>query len=585
MQAVPKTREELRGLASDVFRRLVESYHNSGDQFVDGQNPNATGLIYRCAGSISLLLMVHTFDELREEKSWREIVLKEFQQVAAYVREQGYDASPLLAPTQTVNLFSPKAPERHHYMDGVSWTLSFSILMRLSWRRSLIRLEPATEASLTEIYRETLAIVCDGACPGGGWGFADGCTKPDLYYSYAVAEALADFGDYVLGETPEIIGADTEWQKALGPLIVGRVEEVRKRASEWLIREYLPVLGRTAINPYGLEADDHILLYYSYFVIDMLVVCAADLFFPDRKAEIQSKIEHGIYLSRIHFDQAFDDKLWWNNATASSLDLRFEHHPNLQKVVDRIRIKLQEPGLIPLSLRCNSLYASYFGKVDTKIETLFDLVAQNRDEDTGLWDATFSLLVTERAVEAIVDYADYLAESGVKPIGGTTPRDSSFHRVVAEEVREFLKSPEGRLLLPTPTPGIATADDARDEEKMIELMTAVLTKAPKIIAGEEKGLPKIKVTLFRNRMHDFLIDLLADRLMEHVRNADGFTRKAMNEALLKREKELMAALASWLPATDTIDLGDLFMWLSARGSEQAAVNKAAHDDSRRPKRG
>ena len=36
------------------------------------------------------------------------------------------------------------------------------------------------------------------------WGFARGCNNPSLYYTYVVSESLADYGDYVLGETDGI---------------------------------------------------------------------------------------------------------------------------------------------------------------------------------------------------------------------------------------------------------------------------------------------------------------------------------------------------------------------------------------------
>ena len=86
--------------------------------------------------------------------------------------------------------------------------------------------------------------------------FSNGCTAPHLYYSFAVTEALADFGDYVLGETPQIFGKnskesaeDSELLKLLTGPLVERVNEKRKLTLEYLVKTYLPSLGETEVEP------------------------------------------------------------------------------------------------------------------------------------------------------------------------------------------------------------------------------------------------------------------------------------------------------------------------------------------------
>lgn len=393
-QKVPKTEKDLREFAGSVLARLVDS-HNEESQFVDFL-ASETGLMYRCAGSVSILLLVNGFPELAAESQWQEVVIKEFSKIIAHVRENGFDASPRVLAKSTTAIFSPKAKKRFHYLDSVSFVLSTAVLIRFSCRRGILTLDSKLNNATIEMIRETLEIVCRSACKLGGWGFTEGCSQPDLYYSYAVSESLADFGDYIMGETPEVADADTDLQRLLGDKLIQDVSEARKSTSLWLIKTYLPSLGIEMINPLGQDLQDPILLYYTYFVIDMLIVCNADIFFSKKQRDIMRSIEHAIYLTRIVFDRAYDNENWWNDVEKSSLKLRWENNPELAKTLTRMQLPaLYEPGLVPLSLRCNCLYAYYFTKgFDQKINDLFTIVFNDRQPD-GLWDSVnYELMVT-----------------------------------------------------------------------------------------------------------------------------------------------------------------------------------------------
>ena len=50
----PQTQAELVEYAADIMRVLISKYHSDGDVFTD-LDDKSTGLIYRCAGSLSLL--------------------------------------------------------------------------------------------------------------------------------------------------------------------------------------------------------------------------------------------------------------------------------------------------------------------------------------------------------------------------------------------------------------------------------------------------------------------------------------------------------------------------------------------------
>src|SRR6267142_230570 len=303
--------------------------------------------------------------------------------------------------------------------------------------------------------KDALTKICDAACEKGGWNFSNGCTEPHLYYSFAVSEALADFGDYVLGETPAIFEVQTEKEaedkdlrKDLGGDLIGRVIATRKKLLEYLREVYVPQLSEDEIEHVGLpllpNEKRHLLLYYTYFVLEMLVTCNLDTFHPEWEDELDEALEIGIYRTRIDLNRAMKDKTdvekpgdkpWFEDPDKSTLWIRdwfsFKE-PDLFPPVSKRTIG--EPSLIPLSVRCNAQYAYWVADgTDAKMPWLFGLLLDDRNPKDGLWDERYDLLITERAIEAIVDYFDYVTkydsrhESGLGVPHQESVLDRSFH--------------------------------------------------------------------------------------------------------------------------------------------------------------
>lgn len=577
----PRTHQELTEFARGIMGRLLEKYNAEGRHFSDEMA--GAGLIYRCAGSVSLLLLANGFDELAGEGEWQEVVKAEFKKVYDHVANKGYDVTPLIPGNLTEELFSPKAPVRYHYLDSVSWVLSLSLQMRLASSTGKLTLDDQLDA-IKKLAKDSLTIICDAACPGGGWGFSSGVSKPDLYYSYGVSEALADFGDYVLGESEEEIGipADFELQEFLGPELLARVDEQRQLTSKWLIERYLQTLGSKEVNPHPDEPDQpYILLYYTYFVLDMLIVNKADEYFAVKKDQINQSVEHAIYRSRIDFDRAYatgDD--WWGNPKLSSLRLSWDNHEN-QELINRIKNRprfpeLFEPGLVPLSLRCNLLYAFYIADgEDQKMNKLFQVLYENRHPDSGLWDkSSYDLMVTERAIEAIVDFNDYL----VKFEGRAAPRyiappephphplDSSFQALIKTVVKDYLESEDGGRCLQgrtavAPHPEAAPQNGERmDEEKVLDLLTSALADGEAVLAGS--GTTPLK----RDTLEGFIQEFgkfQRLRLYEELKKTvgdDPEKQKALLDGMERNRKGLLNRLGPWF-SKDSSDLAMVFDWL------------------------
>jgi len=578
----PKTAADLQAFSAEILDKLVARYVADRERFIDADLPD-TGLIYRCAGSVSLLLLVNGFEKLASNQSWQGIVRREFAEVCDCVHSMGFDATPMVTSQMTEGLFSPKAAKRYHYLDSVSWVLSFSTLLRLTQRKKRIDLEPSQSEKISKMIKETIEILVDSACPQGGWGFSSGCSSPDLYFSYAVSEALADVGDYVFGETPTIADKDVQICALLGDELIGRVGECRSQAVAWLKEKYVPLLGKQEIPSLtSPDKDDYVHLYNSFFVLDMLVVNNAHLDLQWDK--IRKALEHGIYLSRIDMDRAYADKKWWDSPKKSSLTIEWLNHPDKSAAFAQ-RIELSEPSLVPLSLRCNTLYSYYVAMgEDQKIHELFRLVCDNRNESTGLWDSlSYSLLITERAIEAIVDYNDYLTEYTPVLAAQREFEAGPVEQAIRAAVRQELES---RLELQA-TGSVAPAQNAERsgagsvvlrEGDLLRLFTSALAMGSQVNRGKkvEEGF-QFQYQHFVGEVRHLLRSLF-EKEMQDAYDPSGKDKYPAEQGAANVEA-LKQTFANWLKNDNNYDLADMFVWAVDQVAKDKAVNTAGMDAS------
>jgi hypothetical protein len=452
--------------------------------------------------------------------------------------------------------------------------------MRVSNRTGLLEISNAQDITITETIRATLELICESSCASGGWGFTSGCKTPNLYYTYAACEALADFGDYVMGETKDVTDEDKALVNILGEALIAKVNESRRRAAAWLIKQYLDTLGTELVDPYATGKRNPIHLYYTYFVIDALIVCNADTdeAHKDKRASILQKLEHAIYQTRIEYDRARADTDWWENANESALKLDWEKdHPGLKNL--RAIPPLQEPGLVPLALRCNTLYIYYFSEgKDKKVGNLFQAICDDRDKATGLWDSIgYNLMVTERAVEAIVDYSDYLKKYA-RQVGESSAVESGFRLAVRGAVDEYLTSADGKLRLGA-TNSFSPAPSAyakNDEREFAKCLLSVLTKGEQVMQGiEDPGLPEAIFSSLRQQFHKIMLFMTAEKMGY---DKSGLALAAI--ALDEKEQQVLAVLKSLFANDPGIDLGDVVM----HAVDKSSVSKATSAGTRLPKK-
>jgi hypothetical protein len=564
------TLNEVKCLATEIKDKIVQQYSKRGNVFTDEDTVKVDGLISKCAGALSLLLLANGFpNEVDLGDSWK-IVLDESNDVLKYVKKFGYDATPFIARDATERF---QMPQTFPYVDSMSWVLSLMLHLRLAQQKERVELGAEQSTAIREMIRDTLKGLCDAALPTGGWGFTKHCKLPDLYFSYAVSESLADFGDYVLGETPDIAVEDTDLKEYLQKEgnLVDRVKGAREKTAGWLIDNYVKNLKDDVINPYEESKRDHNLLYYSYFVIDMLIVLSAgNDFFPEKKDEVIQAIEHGIYRSRMAFDEARRDPKWWQEKDPSSLKLTWNHHDTVLSGV--ASGKLVEPGVVPLSMRCNALYAYYVAQgPDFKMDKLFELLCANRNAD-GLWDNFgYSLMITERAIESLVDYADYLREyrtekdAPTAPIQEVAPKPAGleelFQSVIKERVQEFLVSPEGKDLIasagaPAERAGLSDSDFLEKLNDAFVVGEAHLRGKDSVGVDPEKPeqFCQIFAEFFSSLFFQGLKDTVGDESKEDFENTH---RKDVE----RQSRQLFIWLAETIQTDSESGISDLLQYL------------------------
>ena len=231
-------------------------------------------------------------------------------------------------------------------------------------------------------------------------------------------------------------------------------------------------------------------LYYAYYVIDLFVDSSADLrygemvedkeqldaliayyrenemfseandyyFFSKKNIEnakglCSEYIAQAIHATRTnYFNAARTGSNFWDG-NKSELNVIWGHDAYaVRQEISELNVQIKEPALIPMALRVNTQYCYYISnKEDKVIDDLFEKISKDRyfgTPDTGihvinLWDdQSYSLPITERSIEAIIDAYDYVLkfESKEKETSsGNSEIENYFAKLVASQIAKSEK--------------------------------------------------------------------------------------------------------------------------------------------------
>ncbi len=251
-------------------------------------------------------------------------------------------------------------------------------------------------------------------------------------------------------------------------------------------------------------------LYFTYYLLDAMNISGADLYFaeiaenkdaveelkthytdnnliPEAEKEYvfkdenfakmyESFYEQALHSSRVQYINASrTGKKFWDS-TKSELSIPWEHEDanitaDAEDALKKSFHSFTDPTIIPLALRANTTYAYYVTqKPDLTVERLFESIKDSAfikgqsDEENeeycveNLWDDQYyNLSITEKSIEAIIDFYDYLrafeskeaapTNVTVQSVPAPMPQKSALDMAVEQKIESYLSSKEGKELL------------------------------------------------------------------------------------------------------------------------------------------
>lgn len=585
-------------LANNAKTALIELYNESG-HFSDNDRMLKGGLMADAVGLTSIMLVDIAFSGFddgnvikeTDSESISSIINDLLPQLYEKISKNGYTAEPIISRQKTKNIFNKE--KGMGSTDTITWMLSLCSIARYADRKGLIDLRDECSDIIAEITAETLLLLCRSQLSDGTWGFMTNekdaaiRAKRSLYFSYIVSQSFADFFDYIRGDIDNpnenyqetyqdyydkdfVAKLDQKLVKELGKGVIDAVYEARQKLQDWIITFCLPVLPKLSScmelkasgndthnerQTLGIWASsgnakgglNYFNLYYTNYILDMIITSEVDNRFRDLKLEdyideayspapseeikdtIQYRIlqsyrtnpsisdsdkeyflglytkgsvmeyrrekqhissfledyhQQAIHNSRAMYMASSHSNVFWDQ---SELKIEWEHDSPIIDAETNSISGITDPAFVPMALRTNASFCFY--KADSGdffVDNLFDYIRsdvfsvqslEDSDEDDyefcvqGLWDTLkFNLFVTERSIEAIVDYFDYLnklfprqeevaqlsadaplsrdseADAAPKASSKTSGR-SDLDYAIEKKIKDFLLSDEGKKVI------------------------------------------------------------------------------------------------------------------------------------------
>lgn len=502
--------------------KLIQNWKENS-AFLDKNLIHDPGLISAAMGTVALLLPVvamgdekdlYDKDKLEEIKNIVEISIKK---INGFIEQDGFTASPFIAPPRTASIFS----DGSGYVDSITWVISICALARYACLKKYMSFSKETDDIILALYAKTLKLLIDAQHDDGTWGFhTDKDCAKSLYFTYSAGTCLADVFDYTFAEIQSVeesnediapfIGVDTEavsYIESHGiPDLQNVLSDVRYKLSYWLISKAiprLPAISDCTELPSDIAEElgiwdsstskdfgvNYYNLYYTYYIIDLAVQSCSDKdyekivaekgeTFYSLKEELKTKIrdtdykyyfdedegcpakfvldyiEQSTHASRYHMASAMRTGVEFWNTKDSELQIVWKHNnPKKQDLIKMLKGSISgnvtEPVIVPMALRANTQYTYYISQQpDVNLDKLFENILSDRGtKDTDicnseLWDTlSYSLPITERAIEAIIDYYDYVCKYDlqVETEPAKSQNDISKAVIVKSEIDEAIE--------------------------------------------------------------------------------------------------------------------------------------------------
>jgi len=333
------------------------------------------------------------------------------------------------------------------YVDTIAWAVSTSVMINYLFplAKKNWGVEPDTkivDATRGEIARSVRRLLSLRLEDGGwGWGRAVDMKASHLYFTWTAIQGLADFFDYILGDSVDEIGVpiDEYTRKDLAkrdPALEADAVKARDAAAQCLRDAYLAAalssnyLGFADLETKPQNSNARIsvvdhgdipLLYFYSYLLEALILSSYDKNNPavvnSRRGEMDRlyvEIKRRFAIVR---PKSLTARL---DATKSTAEIRLsgeQQRPRGQGPVNSF--KVNDPSLWPQILRTLVLYPYYVERPKLPDEDIVGpsgayalLLSDRRTEQQDgahLWDRDgFNLALTTRALEGLIDVYDYV---------------------------------------------------------------------------------------------------------------------------------------------------------------------------------
>ena len=422
-----------RVLASlEKKRDGVDAFGNPVEGFYMSSRNKEVGLLSQVYGANAMFTLMNRYGiEMTDEQKAQ--IKDTLNYVISYIKENNncYDLNPILDPEVNTELF---VDGKNNYIGTMTWSLSLFCAARTAERRGVLEL---TEEERTQIFKNIRSIVrffvnnVVGTVERPlGWGYANGCTEPSLFFTYSVVEAFADFDDNILnggdlGPDDELIAfINTARNKdEANNAYTSQYENICYKIGDRAWDLYKDVLKTSFFSDnfsenFKLISRDEILnssrssvLFNTLYVIFTLFYSYTNARHKDTDGE---EIVDSMTLA-LQMIQNFYDEL-----RAAGKDSIVDRHiiafdqPHA-KIRDFGKLlneeTIQASPFLPMLVKANNLIAYYILEFpQQQMGELFDMMleAQMEGDSNWLWDKRkYDILSTERYLESIADFFDY----------------------------------------------------------------------------------------------------------------------------------------------------------------------------------
>ena len=540
------TLQERKETLLDAIKKAVvalyENWKNNGNKFVDIDKMKAGGIYAESVGAVTALLILvgfRTEECIVGDEDIRQQLQTIFDTTFDNIYQQWTTTSCFAEPIIDYKvLTSVRAKDKDlKCTDTITWILSTCVLARYASRRGILLVSESQKNHIFELTAEMLGLLLKSQ-KDGKWGLLSGdsderftLSERSLYFTYGANAALSDFADYILGEIKQVEESedtdafnyrDSELIDYLDPAlgykegVAEAIIKVRRQLSDWLLEECLPRLhrlakcegldpesiGRMRIWRNNVEEDEnrrYLDLYYTYYIIDMLICTASDELIISNPEYNKSKLEQNDafldedrkyledistffqqYISVVLTDagqsyaaaKATGDAFW--DVYLSELPILWYKEGGKSAR----SINVTDPALISMAMRAKTIFNFYCAPGrDPEIEELFedDILSNRYDPESGeeknddtvnyLWDnQMYNLMITERSIEALVDFSDYLrrvekieqdaaaeAAAQANPANALQPQiiyqKSPLDLAMEDAIENYLRSDKGKKVI------------------------------------------------------------------------------------------------------------------------------------------